>query len=335
MRASWILPVILLLPGQAPCQEESWKGKTLILKAGSVPFFNQEPGGMQLSLGNLRHFSYKALDDKDGKLRLSQGGFEGYVDKNHMLPIEQAVDYYTAALQNNPNVSSYYSRRAAAYRWKGEHDKAIKDQDQTIRLNPREAAYFNNRGVSYASKRDFDRAIQDYDDALRRKPEYVVALRNRGVAWNGKKDFDKALQDFAEAIQLDPRDAAAHSGRGSALAGKKQYAAAALAFQQALHIDPQLVAANNSWAWLLATCPDAGVRDGRKAVELARKACEQSDWKSGGLIDTLAAAHAEAGQFQEALRYQEQALQDKTFAENNDNARRRLKLYEDKKAYRE
>jgi tetratricopeptide (TPR) repeat protein len=331
----WIPLLVLLFPTSAHSQEESWKGKAIILKEGVVPMFSQEPGGPQVFLDNLRHITYKALDDKDGKLLVTQAGVEGFIDKSKMLPMEQALDYFTAAIANNPRVAFYYSRRAAVYRWKGENDKALKDQDETIRLHPQEPAYLNNRGLSYAAQRDYDRAIQDYDDALRIRPDYGLALRNRGMAWNGKKDFDKALRDFNEAMQLDPRDAAALSGRGSALGGKKQYAAALASFERALHIDPHLSSANNSWAWLLATCPDAKFRNGRKAVELARKACEQTGWKSGSVIDTLAAAFAEAGQFEEAVRYQQQALEDKAFAAKNDGGRRRLKLYQEKKAYRE
>ncbi len=88
-----------------------------------------------------------------------------------------------------------------------------------------------------------------------------------------------------------------------------------------MNIDPQLPAALNGWAWLLATCPDEKFRAGRKAVELARQACVQTDWQSGGVLDTLAAAYAEAGQFTDAVRTQEQALADKNFAAGNDNAR--------------
>jgi Flp pilus assembly protein TadD len=333
MRSSWTLALVLTFPGWAHAQEKSWKGKTVILKDGVVVLFNQEPGGPQVVLGHLLYITYKALDDQDGKLRVSQGGIEGWVEKDKMLPIDEALDYFTAAIANNPQISFFYSRRAAVYRWKGDHERALKDQDETIRLSPLEPAYFNNRAISHAAKRDFDKALEDYNEALRLKPTYGLALRNRGMAWIGKKEYDKAITDFTEAMQLEPRDAAAHSGRGSALVGKKQYAAAIANFERALAIDDRLPGALNDLAWLLATCPDGNVRDGPKAVELALKACAQSDWKAAGMIDTLAAAYAEAGQFPEAVRYQEQALQNKAFANNNE-ARRRLQLYREKKAYR-
>jgi tetratricopeptide (TPR) repeat protein len=331
--AAGALVILGTAVGQA--QEESWKGKTIIIKAGSVPYFAQDADGPPMLLGNLRHLSYKVLDDKDGKVRVSQAGLEGWADKKDLLPMDKALGFFSGMIRDNPEVAHFYSRRAAIYRYLGDIDKALADQDDSIRLDPGEPAYWNNRGITHAGRRDYDKAIDDYNAALRLKPMYSLALRNRGMAWISKKDYDKAMLDFGEALQLDPRDPTAHSGRGSAFAGKKQYVAAVASFEDSLRIDPLNMAALNSWAWLLATCPDANIRNGPKAVELAKKAIDLAEGKAAGILDTLAAAQAEVGQFQEAVRLEEQALADKNFAQGNDAARRRLKLYQEKKAYRE
>ena len=67
-------------------------------------------------------------------------------------------------------------------------------------------------------------------------------------------------------------------------------------------MDPKSVAALNNLAWLLATCPDAGVRDGARAVKLAERACEAAGHKTVALMDTLAAAYAAAGRYDDAVR---------------------------------
>jgi hypothetical protein len=90
----------------------------------------------------------------------------------------------------------------------------------------------------------------------------------------------------------------------------------------------------NGRAWLRATCPEGRYRDGRKAVEDARKACDLSEWKNPNDLDTLAAAYAEAGDFTQAIKYQKQAL-DSPESRYDEDGRKRLKLYESGQAYRE
>jgi len=64
----------------------------------------------------------------------------------------------------------------------------------------------------------------------------------------------------------------------------------------------------NNLAWLRATSPEEGLRNGARAVELARKGCELTQWRQPHVIGTLAAAHAEAGDFAAARKFIRQAL---------------------------
>jgi hypothetical protein len=90
----------------------------------------------------------------------------------------------------------------------------------------------------------------------------------------------------------------------------------------------------------LATCPDANVRNGEKAVEYATKACELSDWKTPARFGTLAAAYAEAGDFDDAVKWENKHLESdylksKSSNDTPDKARQRLSLYEQKRPYHE
>ncbi len=96
--------------------------------------------------------------------------------------------------------------------------------------------------------------------------------------------------------------------RGNRLAAKGDYRRAAAAFQRAIDLDPHAAPALNSLAWLWATCPDPAFRNGNRAREYARRACELTGWKKGYILDTLAAACNECGQLREAVRWAKEAL---------------------------
>jgi len=79
--------------------------------------------------------------------------------------------------------------------------------------------------------------------------------------------------------------------------------------EKALALEPDESGVLNNLAWLLATSPDDAIRDGKRAIELARKACEETNWKQAHIISTLAAGYAEAGDFAEARKYSQQAVE--------------------------
>jgi len=91
-------------------------------------------------------------------------------------------------------------------------------------------------------------------------------------------------------------------------------------------------------AWLQAPYPAAEFRDGAKAVENATKACELTDWKNVGCVDTLAASYAEAGDFDSAVEWQKKAidlLTEDISAESQSSYESRLNLYQSGRPYRE
>jgi tetratricopeptide (TPR) repeat protein len=104
-------------------------------------------------------------------------------------------------------------------------------------------------------------------------------------------------------------------------------------YAAAIRLDPTSAECLNNRAWLLATCPDPTFRDGKAAIESAKKACDLSQWKIPAHLDTLSAAYAEVGQFDQAVKTQKQAIGLLTTAEEKAHHRTRLKLYAAKQPY--
>jgi len=154
-----------------------------------------------------------------------------------------------------------------------QYDEAVVAFSGVIDMIPGDFEAYNYRGVARAYKKNFDGAIEDYTMALKIKPEYAEALNNRGFAWVKKGNLAKALEDFSRAIELEP----------------------------------YFLDAYNSRAWILATSTDKQYRNGKQAVELAKKAVEINAKVDS--LDTMSAAYAANGQFDEAIASQKKVIE--------------------------
>ena len=114
---------------------------------------------------------------------------------------------------------------------------------------------------------------------------------------------------------------------------RKEYHQAVLSLEKSIEADPEYAPPLNSLAWFLATAEKKEMRDGKRAVELALKACEVTEWKNARYLDTLAAAYARAGEFDQAVKWQEKAVEGmKSFDHYaRRRAQERLRLYRNRK----
>jgi len=163
-----------------------------------------------------------------------------------------------------------------------------------------------------------DRAISIHSDLLQQEanPEHVHrlldSLRNRAGRFSEDGQFAEALADWDKAIEI----------------------AAPLLATMPATIKEGLVACLNSASWIRATSPDHAVRDGARAIDLARRACEITDWNDYQVFDTLAAAYAEAGDFDHAIEWQRSAME-RTTGDETEAFGARLEQYRAKQPYRD
>jgi tetratricopeptide (TPR) repeat protein len=146
-----------------------------------------------------------------------------------------------------------------------------------------------------------------------KQPYYLY--RARAYELKGEDDPLNALSEYTEGKR--------HQEEG-------HYQASIAAYQNSMNLDPAFAWAPNNLAWPYATCIEARVRSGSKAVQYATIACKISKWHCWSFIDTLSAGYAEDGDFDNAVKYAQKAL---TLAprENQDNVQENIKWFRARK----
>lgn len=155
--------------------------------------------------------------------------------------------------------------------------------------------FYYSIGSLFLQRKETEEAVPFFNQSIEMNPAYAPGYIRRARAYELKGDYGRAVSDYDKAIEVDPKDALAY----------------------------------NNLAWLLASGDRADLRDGKKALELALKACELSGWGNPSYVDTLASAYARVGEFQNAVKWQQKAIDATTFTDEaaNAEARKRLRLY--------
>ncbi len=247
---------------------------------------------------------------------------------------EAAVATLTEAIRLKPDDWRPYYWRGLARRDLNQSREAIGDFTEVLKLNPNHAWSLHLRGQCYAEAGEFDKALADQNEALRHNRDLAAAYFSRALCHESKGDRDKAISDYTQLLRLNPKSAAAWNRRAMQHYFKRNYVAALADHAEAYKLKPDDPQTCNYLAWIWATCPDGALRDGAKAVRYATKACELTGWDKTFCLDTLAAAYAESGRFDEAVKHGQRVVE---LAPEGGRAeyQQRLELYRAGKAFRD
>jgi len=247
---------------------------------------------------------------------------------------DQAILHYQKALAIQPDYAEAHNNLANLLKQQGQLDAAALHYEKALETRPDDAKIHHNLAGALLGLGRVDEAIAQYQKALELDPNLIESRHDLGIvlAQNGR--VDDAIVQFQKVLQVQPGNAEVHNNIANALLQKGRVDDAIAHYQRALEIHPDFTTVQNNLghvAWLLATSPEASIRNGVKAIALAQQADEISGGKNPVIIGELAAAYAEAGHFPEAITNAQLALQ--LAASQNDIAmvaaiQAQLKLYQ-------
>jgi protein O-mannosyl-transferase len=207
----------------------------------------------------------------------------------------------------------------------------------TLQKRPSNARAQTNYAADLLRRGRFADAEQHLRIAVGARPDLADAQTGLGVALCAQGKLEEGMDRLERAIAIQPDHVEAHRNLGEALASRGDLARAVEHYLRALAGAPDDVALVNRAAWILSTAPDSGIRNGLRAVSLAEHANTLTVGADPITLDTLAAAYAEAGRFDEAARTAEQALARAQSTGQMDllaELRTRLSLYKSQRPFR-
>jgi Flp pilus assembly protein TadD len=233
----------------------------------------------------------------------------------HQGLLDEALAAAREAVRLEPKDGLAHDSLGFALHKKGQVDDAIVEYRKAIRLTPGDPRFHNDLGAALLAKGLLDESIRACREAIRLRPDFAWPHSNLGIALARKGELDEAVVALRRAASLDPNDASAHDRLALALRKKGVQAGdlahfrdAIAAYSRSVDLDPQSARALNNLAWALATCPKAELRDGVRAVELAKRAVELGS-NVGNHWNTLGAAHYRAGDWQAAVAALEKSME--------------------------
>jgi tetratricopeptide (TPR) repeat protein len=242
-----------------------------------------------------------------------------------------------ALSRTTDNVVAELNLAEAIYKL-GRTTDAIGHFERVLQIEPNEPTAHASLGAALMKIGQTNAALAHLQKSLEIEPKQSSVHSSLGVVLLELGRLEESLSHLQTALKIDPENSEAHYNLGNVLLQMGRANEAVAEYKRALRINPDDTEALNNMAWILATWPDALIRDGAKAVELAERADTLTRGNSPIIDATLAAAYAETGRFPEALKTGQRALQLATTEgdiSRVDSIRAQIEVYQSGAAFRD
>ena len=220
----------------------------------------------------------------------------------------EAIKHFEQALKIKRDNAEYYNNLEVALQKTGGNRGAIGYLEQAVRLRPEDPERNFRLGVALGQAGRLPEAVGYFERALQNKPDYAEAHYNLGVTLARMGRVPEAMAHWEQALQLKPDYAEAHYNLGVILEQEGRVPEALGHFEQAVRLKSDYAEALNSLAWLLGSLAPSDGGDPARAVNLAERACKLTGNHVAMYLDTLGAAYAAAGRFEEAIASAQKAI---------------------------
>lgn len=289
----------------------------------------------------------QALDDFKTLLAKDPSDMESVEVVSQLLAkqdkFDEAVELIDGVIEADETSPNGYILRANVLLAKEDLEPALADLGKALELDPKHIAALLTRAQVYSADENYKEALADVSRALELRPDLYPGVILRSQIALAAGEYKQSLADLRRLLRNDPKnvglrmqiaavyvadnrpsmaidmydrliedndeDWEAYRGRGDAKLGQGKHTEALEDYQRAIKGMPDDTGLLNNYAWVLATSTFDKVRDGQRAIELAKKACELTEYKAAHILSTLAAGYAEMGDFDKAIEWSNKAVE--------------------------
>lgn len=303
----------------------------------------------------------EALATLDQALKLVPKSITPWLQKRliHLLQkkLDDAIEDLNRAVALDPSNAKVILLRSALYLEKGEKEKALADTQEAVQLLPKHPVALRAYAAILAEMGKYDEALVQLEKVRKLEPNDPTSTMQIGMIYAVQKRSNKAIEIYSEFLKEHPDETNITRGQDGAFVtttpaittevlsnilyaranaylnmGKQTEAVAD--YEKAYKDLSKNSGLLNNFAWVLATSPDEKLRDGKRAVDMATQACELTEYKQSHILSTLAAAYAETGDFDNAIKWSTKS-EEIGSEDHAEDYKKELASYKAHKPYRE